>query len=173
MQGVDPGEVDVAPVQTNKAPRLEGDPVEDVHVVELAVRDVDEARDAAAQVEQGVQLDRALGLAELRPREQREAEVDGCRVQRVNRVRQFHAKAVLGVELAGNLDQAEREVLIDSPVAPFVGIRQRAAGDPATDAQMVQLGRLRPQASFDVPQTLAISQLGKGHAQELVEVGER
>ena len=80
MQGVDPGEVDVAPVHDIKASRLEGNPVEDVHVVELALRDVDEARDTAAQVEQGVQLDRALGLAELRPREQREAQVDGRRV---------------------------------------------------------------------------------------------
>ena len=38
---------------------------------------------------------------------------------------------------------------------------------------MVQLGRLRPQAGFDVPQAFAISQLGEGHAQELVEVGKR
>lgn len=108
--------------------------------MELALRDVDEARDAAAQVEQGVRLDRALGLAELRPREQRKAEVDGRRVQRVNRVRQPHAKVVLGVEPAGDLDQAGREVLVDAPVALLVGIRQRTAGDPATDAQMVQLG---------------------------------
>ena len=77
------------------------------------------------------------------------------------------------VELAGGLDQAEREVLVDAPVAILVGIRQRAAGDAATDAHMVQLVRVCPQAGFDVPQAFAESQLGKRHAQELVEVGER
>lgn len=76
------------------------------------------------------------------------------------------------MELAGNLDQAERKILVNAPVALFVGIRQCAVGDHATDAQMVQLDRLRPQAGFDIPQAFVISQLGEGHAQELVEVGE-
>jgi len=61
VQAMKPGKVDVAPVHDVEAPRLEGNLVEEVHVVEFAVRDVDEARDAAPQVEQGVQFDRAQG----------------------------------------------------------------------------------------------------------------
>ena len=37
---------------------------------------------------------------------------------------------------------------------------------------MVKPGGLRSQIYFDIAQRLAISQLGKGHCQELIEAGE-
>jgi len=37
------GEADIAPIHDIEAVGLEGDPVENVHVVELAVGDMDEA----------------------------------------------------------------------------------------------------------------------------------
>ena len=68
----------------------------------------------------------------------------GGRVERINRVRQFQAEAVLGIELAGHLDQAEGEILVDTPVAVLVGIRQCAPGNATPYAQMVKLGGVRP-----------------------------
>ena len=58
------------------------------------------------------------------------------------------------------------------PVAGFVGIGQRALGDVATDAQVVELGLVRAQAGFDVAQALAVSELREGHAEKLVEMRE-
>ena len=55
-------------------------------------------RNIAAQVEQGMQLDGAFGLAKFRPRKQRKAQIDGAGVESVNRVVQFYAKVFVGTE---------------------------------------------------------------------------
>jgi hypothetical protein len=57
-----------------------------VNVVQLAIRNVDEARDVAAQVQQRVHLDRRLGCAEMRPRKDRQTKVDRRRIERIDRV---------------------------------------------------------------------------------------
>src|ERR1051326_2453900 len=62
-----------------------------MHVVQPAVGDLNEARDAAAQIEQGVHLHFRLGRTKVRPRKQRQAQIDGGRVESVDR----------GVEVSG------------------------------------------------------------------------
>jgi hypothetical protein len=54
----------------------------------------------------------------------------------------------------------------------FVGVGQRASGDPAAEAGMVQLRPHGAQARFDVSETFAIRQLRKRHAEKLIEAGE-
>ncbi len=49
MQGMEPGEVDIAPIHDVEAAGLEGDLVEDIHIVQLALRDMDEGRNIAAR----------------------------------------------------------------------------------------------------------------------------
>ena len=39
--------------------------------------------------------------------------------------------------------------------------------------KVIELGVLRAQTGFDVAQALAIGQLREGHAQELIQAGER
>lgn len=83
---------------------------------------------------------------------------------------QFQAKAVPGIESVGRLDQAEGEVLLNAPVAGLVGVGKGTACDTATNPQMIELGRLRMQAGFDIAQTFSTGQLREGHAQELIEI---
>jgi hypothetical protein len=85
---------------------------------------------------------------------------------------QFHAEAVGGVQLSRLGDQRLREVGMDAPVAAFVGIGQGRAGHRLPQAHVVQLGRLRRQADFDVAQALAPGQLREGHAAELLGAGQ-
>ena len=66
-QGVQPAEIDVGPIHDIDGPGLRDEQIESVDVVQLAVRNVDEAWDVAPQVEQGVHLHRRLGRAEMRP----------------------------------------------------------------------------------------------------------
>jgi len=113
---------------------------------------------AAAQVEQRVQLDRRLRMAKRGPRKQRQAKVYGGGIQRVDGI--------------GHDNEGLGEFVVDTPVARLVGIGQGAAADVATDAEVVELGGLRSQTSFDVAQALAIRQLRKGHAQELIQAAE-
>lgn len=172
MQDMEPGEVDIAPIHDVETAGLEGDPVENVHVVELAIGDMDEGRNVAPQVEQRMKLDRPFVFAKARPWKERQAQIDGGRIERIDRMHQFQAEAVLGIEFVRCLDQAEGEILINAPVAVLVGVGQRALGNAAAYAQMVELGGMRAQTGLDVAQAFPVSQLREGHAQELIEVRE-
>jgi hypothetical protein len=136
-----------------------------------ATRRVDEAGDIAAQIEERVQLDGGLGLAEARLWKHRQTQVDGAGVQRVDGIVQFHRKAVLRIERSRGVDQAQCEVLVDPPVPLLVGIGQSTALNAAANPQVIELGRVGPQAGFDVAQALPERQLRERHAQELIEVG--
>jgi hypothetical protein len=141
--------------------------------VHLAVGDVDEAWDVAAQVQQRMQLERSLGATGRRPREEREAQIDGRGIQRMGRVRELDAEIVLDIEPARDLDQGLGEIGVDAPVAYFVGIGQRLARDRTADAHVVELVALRTQTGLDIAQALAVGELCEGHAQKLVEAAER
>lgn len=120
-----------------------------------------------------MELDCGLSFPEARPGKQRQAQIDGGGIERIDGLLQFHAEAVLGIEPAGHLNQRQGEVLVNAPVAPLVGIGQGAPGDAATDAKVVQLARMGPQTGFDVAQAFPVGQLSEHPAQIRVEVRER
>lgn len=140
--------------------------------MQLAIRDVDEAGNVAAQIEQRMKLEGSLGFAESRPWKHAQTQVDGARIQRVDGVVQLHRKAVVRIETACDVNQAQGEVLVDAPVALLVGIGQCAARNTTANPQVIELGRVGPQAGFDIPQALAVRQLRECHAQELIEMRE-
>ena len=131
---------------------------------------MNEGRDIAPQIEERMELDCALVFAKSRPGEERQAQIDSGRVECIDRMRQFQAEAVFGIEFARFLNQAEGEILIDAPVATLVGIRQCALGNAAANAQMVELGGMGAQTSLDVAQAFPVGQLREGHAQKLIEM---
>jgi hypothetical protein len=51
----------------------------------------------------------------------------------------------------------------------FVGIGQSGSGNPAPNAHVVELAVDRSQAGFDITQALAIGQLSKCDAKELIQ----
>ena len=134
----------------------------------FAIRDTDEHGDVAVQVDQRVHLHRALALAKTRPREHRETQIDGRRVEGIAAVLEFHAERIVGVQHAGMGDENLSEIGEDVPVVAFVGVGQGRTGDPASNTHVVQLVRRGPQTGFNVSQALAIGELREGHAQELV-----
>ena len=80
----------------------------------------------------------ALCLRNLRPRKQRQAEIDGGRVQSVQTLVQIHADRIVGVERPRYPDENLREVRIDAPVAPLVGVGQRRARHFAAEPHVVE-----------------------------------
>ena len=135
--------------------------------MQFSVGNMDEAGDGAAQVEQRVQLDRRLGGAEWRPREQRQAEVDGRGVESVDGFGQFDPEALGLVELARLSDQALGELGPDTPIARLVGIGQRLALDGQSKAHVIQIRRLGREADLDIAQALAPGELGESHGSKL------
>ncbi len=170
MQDEPTSEVGEATIHDVKAAGLWYQNIEHIDLVHLAVADVDEGWNVAAQVEQRMHLNGGFGGAEACPRKDAQAQVDGRGIECVNRLFQFHRKAVAGVKLSGGLDQAHREIHIDATVALLVGIGQRALGDVASDAQVIELGLVGAQTGLDVAQTFAVSQLRERHAEKLIEI---
>ena len=141
--------------------------------MELAVADVDEGWNIAAQVEQRMHLDGSLGGAEACPWKDAQAEIDCRGIECVDRLFQLDRQAVAGVELPGRVDQAHREIHVDATVALFVGIGQRTLGHVASYTQVIELGLVRAQAGFDVAQAFSIRQLRKSHTEKLIEMRKR
>ncbi len=119
-----------------------------------------------------MEFDRRLGALERRPGEQREAEIDGGGVERVNGLVEIDAEAVTDIQASGDADQGLGEVGVNAPVAQLVGVGQGAARYIAPDTHVIELGVLGAQTGLDVAQALAVGELGEGHAQVLIEAGK-
>lgn len=143
IQGIQAFEVQIGAIHHIEGARLGQQDVQHIDVVQLAVRDEDEGWNRAAQVEERMQFYRGLGVAKRRPGKQRQAQVDGRRVQCIDRVVQFDGQGFLGVQASGDADQRLGKLAVDAPIPCLVGIPQIAARDIASDTQMVELGRLR------------------------------
>jgi len=172
VQTMQSGEIEIAAIHDVERPGLWNDLVENVHIVQLAIADVNEAGDVATQVEQRMQLDRRLGRTKRCPRKYRQAQIDSGRIQRVDRLREIDAKRFVHVERSSNSDQALGKVGIDAPISNGIRVGQCVARYRAAKAHMVEFGGLTAQTGFDVAQALAVGQLRKRHAHKLVETGE-
>ena len=131
----------------------------------LAVRHAGERRQVAAVVQAEVQLHRALRAPELRPREQRQALVDGRRVERVERVAEPDAVARRG--RAAARQQTPEQLLVEPVRLLPVHPRQRRPRY-RTDAEVVELAALSRQVRHDVAQAAAPRELRHGYRHELV-----
>ncbi len=90
-------EIDVGPIHDVERAGLRADLVEDVDVVHFASSNADERGNIAVQIQQRVHLHGGFLLAESRPRKQRQAEVDCCRVESVQSLVQVHTDRVVGI----------------------------------------------------------------------------
>src|SRR5260221_8580652 len=90
----EPFEIQVATVHDVERSRLWDQQVQHVDVVDSPVGDVDKAWNRAAQIEQSVKLDRRLRRTKRCPRKHRQTEIDGRRVERVDRLGQLQPKRI-------------------------------------------------------------------------------
>ena len=138
----------------------------------FAVGNADKRGDVTVQVQQRVHLHGGLAPAELGPREQREAQVDGGRVQSVETLIEIHADRIAGIQGPRDANQGLSEIGIDPPVARLVSVGQCRARDVAAESHVVELAAKRTQARFDIAEAFAVGQLGEGHREELIPAGE-
>jgi len=93
--------------------------------VEFSVGDVNERRDAAAEVQERMQLDRAFRFPEVCPRKHGETQIDRRRIEGIDGLFQLDGKLLAAVQPAGYRNQCMRQIGIDAPVSLFVGIGDR------------------------------------------------
>ena len=125
MQSMQASEFDISEIHDVDRASFRGQQIHSVYIVQLALGDMDETRNAAAQVEQRVHLDRCLGRSKVRPRKYRQTQVDRGRIEHIYRVRLFQTQILAGVETSRLNDQTGSEVGINAPVARFVGVDRR------------------------------------------------
>jgi hypothetical protein len=71
------------------------------------------------------------------------------------------------------MDQDMGKILIDASVQSFIGVCQRASGNLASDAHVIQFVLHAEQTSRNVSKALAIGQLCKEQAEILIQTTER
>ena len=120
-----------------------------------------------------MEFDGTLGLPKFGLREHRHAQLDRFCIQGVSGLIEFDAEVFVLIEFAGHPNEAVSQIGIDTPIADLAGIGQRVPRYQAANAHVIKLVALGTQAGFDIAQTFPIGQLGKGHAEKLVEACNR
>jgi len=168
MNASQPIEIDVSTIHYVKGPCLESDPVLRVDFVDLPLGNNHKLGDGAAQVDHGVQLDRGFPLPEAGPGKETHAQVYRGSVDGVDDLVDLRHVSVRGVQLPRLADENLGELEIDSPVPMLVGIGETGSGHRSAYAHRVEQSGLGLKAGLDVSQAFPESELGEGHAKELV-----
>ena len=113
-----------------------------------------------------------FGVAEVRPGEHGQTQVDGGRVEGVDGVIEFQSQVVVDVQGSGETDEGVSEVGIEAPVALLVGVGEGIAGHAAAQSHVIEFVPVRTQADLDIAQALAVGELGKSQTEELVDAGK-
>jgi hypothetical protein len=134
---------------------------------------MDETGDRSAQVEQRVHFDRRFCRTEIRPGKQRQTQIDGCAVERINRVGEIKANIVFDIKFACALDQNGGQIRPHTPIAQLVGVSQSRLCDGLAQSHAVQFCGLSAETGLDVAQALAIGDLRKSHNAEMFRAPKR
>ena len=168
VESIEPREVDVCLVHDVETARLQGELIEDGYLVNLAMRDHDEAGNIAAQIEQRMQFDCCFVLSKWCPGKQGKTQVDRGRIEGIDRLVESHAEAVAGIQPSSGPNESLSQICPDAPVSLFVGFGQGVSRDVAAQPCMVQFVLQCPEAGFDVAEAFPVGQLCKSHADKLV-----
>ena len=112
MKLVETGKVHITSVEDIDGSWFYGELVQEIDLVNFAVGYKDHRGDAATQIQKGMKLDGPFALAELGPREERQAQVDRCGIESVDRVFQLDAEVFVGIESSGLGNQDLSKVCI-------------------------------------------------------------
>jgi hypothetical protein len=127
MHRIQQRKIQIATVHDVKRTHLKQQYVQHIDIAHLAVADVNEAGDAAAQVQQSMQLDCSLGRAKRCLIEKTQAQVNGARIQRINIARDvdIQAQGLVSIELVGTANQDGCEVSLLAPAGTSICIANK------------------------------------------------
>ena len=169
---VEAGKIEIAAIHDVDGPHLDDQLVENIDIVDFSRSDDHHGRNVPMQIQKGMEFYCPLAFPELGPREKGQTEVDGGRIQDINRLIQLDAERIGGVKFSGFCDEDLSEVGINPPISGLIGVGKGIAGDLPPDAQVIKSGLGCPQTDLDISQAFAISKLGEGHAEVLIPAGK-
>ena len=172
MNELETGEIEIGAVKDIETAGLGNQVIQYPNIVHFPVCYLDKRGDGASQIEKGMKLDGAFVFAEDGPGEKRKTEVYRCGIEGIDGLLEFQTEIIVGIEIAGLMDEHLGEVRVDSPVTGFIGVGQGVTGNVAADPHVIQSIPHRTQAGLNVAEALPKSQMSEGHAEELIETGE-
>jgi hypothetical protein len=129
---------------------------------------MDKAGYRAAQIEQRVHLHGRFGRTKIGPPKQRQAQIDGRTVERVNGIGEIEPDIVADVQFACAANQHRGDVSPYTPIAQLVCIGQRRTRHCFAQSHAVPLRGLLSETGFDVAQALPVRHLRKRHDAKLL-----
>lgn len=157
--------LDIEPFQDNCL-------IENIDVVNLAGSNNDKGWNATVQIQQGMQFDGRLVPAELGPGKQRQAKVDGSRVQRIGNLFQFLSEFFFGIQSDRFSNQNMSKIGEDFPWSVFVCAGQSASRNGGTNTGVIQARAQGFQTCYNGSETVSTCQLRKRHNQKLLVTGQ-
>jgi hypothetical protein len=172
MNEVETGKIEIGAVKHIETAGFGNQVIQDPDIVHFPVCYLDKRGDGASQIEKGMKFDGAFVFAEDGPGEKRKTEVDRCGIEGIDGLLEFQTEIIVGIEIAGLMDEHLGEVRVNPPVTGFIGVGQGVTGNVAADPHVIQSILHRTQAGLNVAEPLPKSQLSEGHTEELIETGE-
>jgi len=156
-------EINVAAIHHIEGCGFENQFVEPENIVLAGTGDENAGRNGTSQVDLGVHLDSRLYPSKIGPREKRQRQIDGGRVECVDRVFDIEADVFPGIKRTRFGHKTFGQVFPKPPVARLVGIRKSGSGYRFSKTQMVSRTRPCVEAVGNVSQPLPPSELSKRH----------
>ena len=166
---MEPFEVQIAAVHHIEGARFCDEQIQNIDIVYPSFGNMDEFRDAAAQIQKGMKFDCSLLFPKPCPGKELQTQVYGGGVESIGCLLQLDPKVVVEIEIASDTNQHLRKIRVNAPIPVFVGSGQGASGNPAPNTHMVKPWFHCPKTGFDIAQTFSIGKLRKGHTQKLVQ----
>ena len=133
----------------------------------LAGRNADEYGDGAAQIHDYISFDSGLGLPEMGPGKQRQAQIDGGRVHCEDWASEPQPQILVPIQGQGRDDQTLPERFEQPIVSALCGIGQRRAGDRVAKPNVIELGSLGVQTCHQIAQPRPARELRISQANEM------
>jgi hypothetical protein len=124
-----PLEIEIPSIEQVISTGLDAQQIQGVDLVHLAIGDVNERGNGAAQVQQGVEFDGRLVRTKRCPWVDRQTQIDRGGVEGVDRCVQLDCQRVLRIQRSRHCNQVLRQVGVDLLGPSGVRIGQRVAGD--------------------------------------------
>ena len=141
--------------------------IEDVDIVHFPVGNPYKNGNRIVDIDERVHLYRRFSATKSCPRKKRKTQIDCGGIECIHHLVQFDANIVVRIKRASNVNENLGKLGINAPIANVVCIRQGAAGNRGSNANMIKLGAKGAQTSFDVSETFPVSQLRKSHGVKL------
>lgn len=164
------GEIEITTIKNVDASRVVIDLIHEVNIVDRTVGDPHEYWNWAGEIDLSVKLDRRFGGSEMRPWEDRQAQINGGSINGINHLVEIESVGVTCIQPLRLADENLSECFVNAPVTMLVRVSQIRSGNVTSNAHRIAVSATS-EAGFNVAQTLPKSDLCEGHRDELISIG--